>query len=123
VAVLQVLLRIVASGVLLASLFTALSMGVASLTDRRAVAAAATVFLVAGAGVVAGTLVFALHESEGFVVIAIVRSALELVRRIYGDPAFLRGVGTPTLIVGNLAWTLATAAVAAVRYRRLQVTR
>ncbi|MEA3078537.1 MAG: type transport system permease protein [Actinomycetota bacterium] len=123
VAVLQVLLQILAAGVFLATLFTALSMGVASLTDRRAVAAAATVFLVIGAGVVAGTLVFALHGSEGFVVIAIVRSALELVRHIFGDRGELRGVGTPALIVGNLAWTLATAAIAVVRYRRLQVTR
>jgi ABC-2 type transport system permease protein len=123
VAVLQVLARILASGVLLASLFTALSMGVASLTDRRAVAAAATVFLVVGSGVVAGTLVFALHGSEGFIVLAIVRSALELVRRIYGEPALLRGVGTPTLVIGNAAWTSLTAAVAIVRYRRLQVTR
>jgi ABC-type transport system involved in multi-copper enzyme maturation permease subunit len=123
VAVLLVLLRIVAAGLLLASLFTALSMGVASLTDRRAVAAASTVFLVTGAGVVAGTLVFGLHESQSFVVIAVVRSALELVRRIYGDRAFLGSVSTLTLVIGNLAWTAVAATIAVVRYRRLQVTR
>jgi ABC-2 type transport system permease protein len=122
-AVLEVLFHILLSGVLLASLFTALSMGVASLTDRRAVAAAATVFMIAGAAVVAGTLVFALRTSEAFVVIAVVRSALELVRRIHGEPGVLQNVDTLTLFAGSLAWTLVPAAVAVIRYQRLQVTR
>lgn len=121
--VLGVVLRILVSGGMLASLFTALSMAVASLTDRRAVAAGATVFVVLAAGVVATTLVFGLRSSQSFVVIAIVRSALELVRRIYGEPGVLQDVSTTTLTLGYLAWTLAAASIAVVKYRRLQVTR
>jgi ABC-2 type transport system permease protein len=121
--VLRTFVRIVESGLLLALLYTALSTAVASLTDRRAVAAAATLFLVLGAGVVSDTLVFGLGASASLSAISLTRAPLELVSRIYGATGSLPATSTWALALGTFLWTVIPAAVAVLRYQRLQVTR
>lgn len=123
VALVTVVVRILGSGLLLAALFTALSMGIASLTDRRAVAAAATVFVIIGSGTLAGTLLSAVHAPHDVVVLSLTESAIELVRRIYGQRGSVPQVDTLVLAAGNAAWTLGLGAIAVLRYQRLQVTR
>lgn len=120
---LRVLIRILESGALFTAVFTAISLGVASLTDRRAVAAAATLFVILGSGIVAGILVVVLDLPSGFVVLSLVRSATQLVARIHGERGSLRSVPTYVLVLGNLVWMAAFGAIAAIRYQRLQVTR
>ncbi len=121
---LRVLIRILEGGVLFTALFTALSLGIASLTDRRAVAAAATLFVIIGSGIVSGILVAVLDLPTNLVVLNLVRSASELIVRIHGgEGALLRSTPTLVLVLGNLAWIGVFTAIAAFRYRSLQVTR
>lgn len=122
VEVLRVLIRIVDSGVMLALLYTCLSMAIASLTDRRAVAAAATLFVIIGSGVVVDTIVFGLGGPQWVTSLHLSRAPLDLVARLYGRPGFF---ATDTWLLGLVvvATTLGAAAVAIVRYQRLQVTR
>jgi hypothetical protein len=123
IEVLRVLVRILESGLVLAALYTSISMAVASLTDRRAVAAAATLFLLVGSAVVSETLVEGLGGPSWLRATNLSGGPLELVRRIYGRPGFSPDVATWTLAVGLGLWTAVAATVAIVRYRRLQVTR
>ena len=122
VEVLRVLIRILESGVVLAALYTCLSMAIASLTDRRAVAAAATLFVIIGSAIVTETLA-ALSGNDSFIAGSLTGGALELVRRIYGEPGVFPQVQTWLLAVGMGTWTFGAGAIAVLRYQRLQVTR
>jgi hypothetical protein len=123
VAVITVLIRILESGVMLALLYTAISIGIASLTDRRAIAAAATLFVLLGSGIVAGTLVFGLNAPHELIVLHLIVAPLALVSRIYGVPDVAPEVSTVVLALGVAGWTVVMTAVAVWRYQRLQVTR
>jgi ABC-2 type transport system permease protein len=123
IAFLSTLIRIVEAGLVLAVLYTSLSMAVASLTDRRAVAAAGTLFLLIATGIVSGTLVLALGASPNLVVLSLTRGPLELVGRMYGKRGLMPDVDTWALVVGYAVWTAGAAAIAVIRYQRLQVTR
>lgn len=120
---LVLLLRIVISGTMLALLFTAVSLGVASLTDRRAVAAAATLFVIIGSGVVATTLRFGLDGPPESILLHLTLAPVELVARIYGRTAEEAGVETASLVAGVSLWTFAGGLTAWLRYRTLRVTR
>ena len=120
---LLVLVRVAVSGTMLAALYTSISLAASSVTDRRAVAAAGTLFVVLGSGVVSNTLLFALNSSRSFVLLSLTRAPAELVVRIYGEPGFIPQVGTLQLALAVAAWTVAGAAVTWWRYRSLQVTR
>lgn len=120
---LRVLIRILESGVLFTLLFTALSLGIASLTDRRAVAAAATLFTLIGSGIATGILVLVLDLPSELVVFNLVRSATELVLRIHGQDLVTNDVSTWVLVAGNVGWITVFLGIAVVRYQRLQVTR
>lgn len=121
---LRVLIRILESGLLFTLVFTSLSLGIASLTDRRAVAAASTLFVVVGSGIATGVMVVVLDLPSNFVVLNLVRSATELVVRIHGGGTpVLAGADTLVLVAGNLAWMVVFSGIAVGRYLRLQVTR
>ena len=122
VEVLKVLIRILESGLFLAALYTSLSLAIAGLTDRRAVAAAATLFVLLGSAIVSETI-GALGGSDNVLVLSLTAGPLELVRRIYGEPGVTPQVETWLLALGYAAWTGGAAAIAVSRYRRLQVTR
>jgi hypothetical protein len=97
-------------------------MAIAALTDRRAVAAAATLFVLLGSGIVSATIE-ALGGSDNVLVLGLTAGPLELVRRIYGVAGATPSVPTWALAVSFAAWTVGASAIAIVRYRRLQVTR
>lgn len=120
---LSVLGRILLSGAMLAALFTAVSTGIASLTDRRAVAAAGTLLLFIGSGIVSATLHEALGASSAVLVLSLTRAPFELVVRIYGEPPTIPDLSTAALVAGVAAWTVLGAAITVFRYQRLQVTR
>lgn len=120
---LEVLAQVVAAGAVLAAVFTGVSIAIASLTDRRALAAAATLLLVLGSEIAAGILEFQLNTSESVRLLSLTQAPFLLVTRIYGEQNIGIEIGVPALVAGNLAWVAGGAAVAIVRYRRLQVTR
>ncbi len=115
--------RILASGAVLAVFFTALTVGIASLTDRRAIAAAATLLLVIGSQIVAGTLHFGLGGPRQVFLVSILSAPFQLVRAIFGQRVVAFDSPVLAVVGANVAWTAVGTIVAAVRYRRLQVTR
>lgn len=123
VEVVGVVVHIVESGLFLAALYTCVSMAIASLTDRRAVAAAATLFVIVGSAVVSSILVEGLGASGNLAALNLSGGPLDLIRRIYGEPGVLPGADTWVLAAGLGTWTMAGGAIAVVRYQRLGVTR
>jgi ABC-2 type transport system permease protein len=123
VAVVKVVLHIIESGLVLAALYTCVSMAIAALTDRRAVAAAATLFVIIGSAVVSETLVAGLGAPQNLLALNLSGGPLELVHRIYGGPGAFTQIDTWVLAAAMAVWTAASAAIAISRYQRLQVTR
>jgi ABC-2 type transport system permease protein len=126
-AFLGVLWRVVVAGVVVAALPAALSLAVSSTTTRRAVASAAIVLALLGSVAVSESLISA-GASANFFVIDLPYLPLELVTRIYGEPAgrtltSATTVSTGTLVVAYLVITVALAAFVRFRYQRIQVTR
>jgi ABC-2 type transport system permease protein len=122
VGFLSVLGRVVASGLAISAAYTAISLAAASLTDRRAVASAGVILLLLTSSVATGILV-ELGADERLLLLNLFLLPFELVQRIYGEPGSEPTLSTAELVVANLAWTLAAAALLRERYRRLQVTR
>ena len=123
VGFLTVLGRVALSGSMFALLFTAVSLGIASLTDRRAVAAAATMLVVIGSQVVAGTWQFGLGGPPEAVLVSLTATPMLLVEHIYAESSAFNDISTWSLAAGAIAWTVGGFAVAVFRYRALQVTR
>jgi ABC-2 type transport system permease protein len=115
--------RIATSGVEMALYYTAVSMAVSSLTDRRAFAAGGTLLLIAGSSVVAGVLYGVSGQQSHFLLLNVNFPPLELVVRIYGNRGVLPDVGTATLAATVAAYTVAGLGLTWWRYARLQVTR
>lgn len=123
----SLLVRVVAGGLAVALPFTSLSLAVAAFTTRRAVASAAVLILLMVSGVAAD--VFSTLGAADAVWLLDLRTApFELVQRIYGqapEPGGVPASSLPTWAVAAavLAWTVVPAAVLALRYRALKVTR
>ncbi len=121
------LVRILGAGIVLTAFFTALSIAVSSLTDRRAVAAAGTFIFVQATNAVAGVLVFGLNAPDWLLSLGLGQAPFDLARQIHGerpppnsdDPV----ASIVTLLIAAALWTAAGVAVAWRRYRALQVTR
>jgi ABC-2 type transport system permease protein len=121
--VLALLGRAAAAGVLVAGVYTAVSLGISSLTDRRAIASAATLLTIVGTGAVTGVLVNGVGLPEWLLAFDLTSSPFELVRAIYGETGDLRSTPIGALVAVNLGWILLGAAVIWWRYRRIEVTR
>lgn len=121
-----VLLRILATGLMMSVFYTALSVGVSSLTDRRAIAAAGMFIFVQATSAVTAALTFGAHAPDWVLAFGISRAPFEFARRIFGlAPTIERGdlVGVWPLAISLLAWATLGAFIAWNRYRTLQVTR
>ena len=121
--VIKVVIRILESGIFLAVLYTSISMAIASLTDRRAVAAAATLFVLVGSAIVSETLIEGLGASVNLRALNLSAGPLEVVVKIYGERNINVEADTWVLAASMAAWIAVASTVAIVRYRRLQVTR
>lgn len=123
-AVVKTLARIVASAAVVTAWYTALSMAVASLTDRRAFASAGIILTV----LITSSVVSALVSSglSGALRFADLFSLpFELVRRIYGERGAqdMADLSTLSLFLAGGLYLLAFSAVVVWRYHRLAVTR
>ncbi|HEV7887527.1 MAG TPA: ABC transporter permease [Acidimicrobiales bacterium] len=123
VGFLVIFVRIAGSGVVMALFYTAVSMAVSSLTDRRAFAAGGTLLAIIGTSIVAGVLVNAMKLSDAWYLANLNVPPLELVGRIYGVRGGLPEVGTVWVALAVAGWTAGGFAVAFWRYARLRVTR
>ena len=117
------LVRIVVAGLLLALLYTAVGLGVSSLTDRKAFATAALLLLM----VVASSFVTVLVDETGLPGslqgLSLLSGPFGLVELVHGERASIPGLGLPAALGGLAAWTALGLAVTRTRYRLLQVTR
>jgi len=82
------------AGTVLAAMFTALSLVVPSLTDRRKFASAGTLLIFLGTGAIAGTLGFGLRLGDSWLLIALNRLPFEVTERIFDR----RGLPTPSQV-------------------------
>lgn len=117
--------RIVLAGVVTSGVYTAVSVGVASFTDRKAWAAAVTFIFMTAATVLAGILVFQLGAPDEAILLGVTQIPPLLVERIFAvdNPDTDVNIATAAAAIGAVAWTAAGAGVAWWRYRKLQVTR
>lgn len=121
--ILLTFVRVLATGVVETLLFTGITMGVTSLTDRKAIAAAAIIllFLVS----ISMTGIFdAAFAPAGVYVFAPTFLGLELAPRIHGETTVLMaGVPSVTIWLAWAAWTVGGFALARNRLHHLPVTR
>jgi ABC-2 type transport system permease protein len=122
-AVAATVARVVGAGLAITVLFTAVSLGISSLTDRKAFATAGLILVFLVSSAVTGVLVGALQAPDGFQVFDLFTLPFALVVRIHGERHPFEGVTLGAAVLGSLAWTVLGAAVARLRYQRLQVTR
>jgi len=115
--------RVIVTGVVETLLFTGITMGVTSLTDRKAVAAASIIllFLVS----ISMTATFDLAGApNGVYVFAPTFLALEIAPRVHGEATVLMdGVPSITIWLAWAAWTFGGFALARNRLHHLPVTR
>lgn len=127
VAFLETLGQTALAGMALAAMFTALSLAVPSLTDRRAFASAGSVLLLVGTGAIAGIMAFGLRLGDAWMLLALNRLPFELVDRVFGR----RGLPTPSHVplptwevaAASVAFTLIAAAITWRQVVRTEITR
>jgi len=115
--------RVLATGFFETMLFTGITMGVTSLTDRKAVAAAGIILLFLISISMTGTLDVA-GLPNGVYVLAPTILGLEIAPRVHGEyTVAMAGVPSYTLWLAWAAWTFGGFALARNRLRHLPVTR
>ncbi len=119
---LLLILRMLASGAVLALFYGSLSLAVSSFTDRRGFASAGIILLLVGSGIATNVLREVLGAPEWVHVLNLGQVAVELVQRIYGQ-AGERDVAMATLVVAVAALTAASAWLVRWRYKRMDVSR
>ena len=115
--------RVLLAGVAITMLFTGVSVGVASLTDRKFIAMASIILLFLVSLGFAGSI----HDvggPSGIAAIAPTLLALEMAQRIHGEYSpIMYGVPSITVWAAWAAWTFGGFGVAWLRLHRLPVTR
>jgi ABC-2 type transport system permease protein len=115
--------RIVASGAVLAVVFGAVSLGVSSLTDRKAFASAGMILLVIVTSTIGAVLAGPDGDDSGFLMVNVSLAPLELVLRIHGSSSGAAGVPLWTVIASCVTWTALGLGTLFWRYATLEVTR
>ena len=117
---LSVMGRLLLAGLAICTVYTAVSLGVASLTDRRAFASIAVVFVMLGASISAGVLVNVAEFSQNWRILDPISGTLEIAPRLFGDRSDnFRGISTWLVGLGSLGWTALGSAFLVGRYRKL----
>lgn len=112
--------RLVVAGLVICTVYTAVSLGVSSLTDRRAFASIAVVFVMLGATIVVNLLVDEAGLAEQWRVLDPIGVALEIPPRLFGDRGEeMRRLDTWLVVAGCFGWTGFGAGLLFGRYRKL----
>jgi ABC-2 type transport system permease protein len=116
-------LRIVVTGVVIAALFAAVGLGIASLTTRKAIAGVAMVLVVLVPGIIAAIAIESGGAPDELSLANLLGLATELALRVFDeDPSegAIGRVSTALIVVGVAAWTTLGAAVTWLSYRRIE---
>lgn len=112
--------RLVVAGLVICIVYTAVSLGVSSLTDRRAFASIAVVFVMVGATIVANLLVAEAGLGEQWRVLDPISVAVEIAPRLFGDRGEdMQRLDTWLVVAGCCGWTAFGAGLLFGRYRKL----
>lgn len=112
--------RIVLAGLAICLLYTAVGLGVSSVTDRRAFASIAVVFAMLGASIAAELLVGAADLSANWMLLDPLSVAFETAPRMFDDRSDgLSAVSTRAVVLAYAGWTVAGSGLLAWRYRKL----
>ena len=112
--------RLVIAGVGMCVVYSAVSLGVSSLTDRRAFSTIAVIMVMLGAFIATALLVEQAEMNANVLLLDPLRLALEISPRLFGDRSTdYEGVSTWAVALGNLGWTLVGVGTVASRYRKL----
>lgn len=115
---LVVLLRILVSGILASIIYALVSLGAASLTDRRAFASLAVVVTMLGSLIVVQILVEAADQSIQWRMLDPVNMPMELIARIFGDAGQYPDIPAERVYAANAGWAGAAAGILWARYRK-----
>lgn len=122
VAVARTVAQAVGSGLAMATLFGALSLAAASLSDRTGAAAGTIVLYLVLSRAVLGISVGALDAPDALLLLDVNQVGLEAVARFYGE-TIEGGIPTWAVFGALVAWVAGLAAFTRWRYQRLAVTR
>lgn len=118
-----VLVRIVVAGLAVASIYTAVSLAAASLTERRAVASAGVILLLLATSIASGQLVDGNGADPNLILFSLFELPFLLVERVYGEVGARPEIATTSLAAAVFGWTAAATGLLWWRYRTLAVTR
>lgn len=122
-ATLSTLSHVLVAGVALTALFTGVTMGIASFTDRKSVATAAIILVLLFSIAVTGTLE-GVGVNRSIYALAPTILTLEMAQRIHNEYSeIMYGVSSATVWGAWAAWTFGGFAIAWIRLQRLPVTR
>jgi ABC-2 type transport system permease protein len=112
--------RIVLAGIAISAVYTAVSLGASSLTDRRAFASVAVILLMLGLSIASAVMVEGAGLAQEILLLDPLGTPQELPARLFGDrTSEYDDVATLAVVGANVAWLLAGAGVVAARYRKL----
>ena len=112
--------RLLLAGLIVCIVYTAVSLGVSSLTNRRAFASIAVVFVMLGASIVTNVLVDVAELAENWRVLDPLGVALEIAPRLFGDRSDeYATVSTWLVAAGCAGWTALGGGLLVFRYRKL----
>ncbi len=112
--------RLLLAGLVICSVYTAVSLGVASLTDRRAFASIAVVFAMVGSTIVANLFVDVAELADQWRILDPLGVALEIAPRLFGERSEdAAAIDTWLVVLGCMGWTGFGAGLLAGRYRTL----
>lgn len=121
----KVMLQIAVAALMIAIYYSAVSLAVASTTERSAIAITATLGLLVGSAAISSTLVDGLGASTTWRILNLFLLPIELAPRVFGEWEGWSPKANPTWTL-LLAWFVIVAGSAAIiwaRYRRLAVQR
>jgi ABC-2 type transport system permease protein len=113
--------RILGAGAAITLFYTALSLGISSLTDRKSFASAGIILALLVTAAVSGAL--QANGSPAYELLNLFHLPIDLAGAIHGGPSTGARLSVLEAAGASLAWTLLFAIVVRVRYARLQVTR
>jgi ABC-2 type transport system permease protein len=117
----EVLGQLLLGGTAIVAVYCAVSLAIASLTDRRAFASIAVLLALVGLGLVTGLLVEVADYSTNTYTADPTAMAFEFATRVGGDrdEEFLGDISTGVITAAVIGWILAGFGVLAARYRKL----
>lgn len=112
--------RLLAAGLAISAIYSAVSLAASSTTDRRAFASVAVILLMFGVSIAVNIIVEVAEMNPNLLLLDPVGAPLELPARFFGDRTEeFREVDTLPVYLANLAWLVVPSAVIAGRYRKL----